>query len=77
MNEKPRNEKGKTIIMDKIVKEKRNIIEKEKSDIIYRTIVIKDGKEKVVEENLGEMSFEDSLVSDNILNDIFDRIYSE
>ena len=52
-------------------------MEKEKSDIIVRSVVIENGKEKVVEEKLDELSSGDSLVSEDILNDIFDSIYSE
>ena len=63
--------------MYKAIKVKDNYMEKEKSDIIIRSVVIENGKEKVVEEKLDELSTGDSLVSENILNDIFDSIYSE
>lgn len=61
--------------MNKAIKD--NNMEKEKSDIIVRSVVIENGKEKVVEEKLDELSSGDSLVSEDILNDIFDSIYSE
>ena len=64
-----------TTIMNKAIKD--NNMEKEKSDIIVRSVVIENGKEKVVEEKLDELSSGDSLVSEDILNDIFDSIYSE
>lgn len=51
--------------------------EKEKSSIVVRTVVLRNGKEEVVEEVLDDVQGNVSPVSDEKLNELFDLIYPE
>lgn len=51
--------------------------EKGKSSIVVRTVVLRNGKEEVVEEVLDDVQGNVSPVSDEKLNELFELIYPE
>lgn len=52
-------------------------IKKEKSNIIVRSIEIKEGKETVVEETLDKINTDASLISEEEINKMFDVIFPD
>ncbi len=56
----------------------RNALENnKKSEIIVRSVVVKDGTEKIIEEKLSDISSEASLVSEDKLKELFDNLFPD
>ena len=52
-------------------------IKKEKSNIVVRSVEIKDGKEIVVEETLDNIQSEVPLATDEEIGELFDELFPE
>ena len=52
-------------------------IKKEKSNIVVRSVEIKDGKEVVVEEMLDNIQSKVSLATDEEIGKLFDELFPE
>ena len=56
----------------------RNALENnKKSEIIVRSVVVKDGTEKIIEEKLSDISTEAPLVSEDKLKELFDNLFPD
>lgn len=56
----------------------RNALENnKKSEIIVRSVVVKDGTEKIIEEKLSDISSETPLVSEDKLKELFDNLFPD
>lgn len=55
---------------------KKNTLENnQKSEVIVRSVMVKDGTEKIVEEKLSDISSETPLVSEDKLNELFNNLF--